>query len=74
MDNWLLKPRDGGYNGINTKYLNKFPPLIRGCENKYVGWCWERKPLIFDEYLPKWNYRAVPENQQNWEVISCSFL
>jgi hypothetical protein len=22
----------------------------------------ENLPIIFDEYLPKWNYRAIPQN------------
>ena len=22
-------------------------------------------PIVFDEYLPKWNYRAIPQNNQN---------
>jgi hypothetical protein len=22
----------------------------------------ENQPIIFDEYLPKWNYRALPQN------------
>jgi len=22
----------------------------------------EHLPIIFDEYLPKWNYRAIPQN------------
>jgi hypothetical protein len=22
----------------------------------------ENLPIIFDEYLPKWNYRAIPKN------------
>lgn len=22
-------------------------------------------PIIFDDYLPKWNYKAIPQNSQN---------
>jgi hypothetical protein len=22
----------------------------------------ENLPIVFDEYLPKWNYRAIPQN------------
>ena len=31
-------------------------------KRKYAADFKEKMSLIFDEYLPKWNYRAVPEN------------
>jgi len=32
-------------------------------KRKYAADFKEKMPLVFDEYLPKWNYRAVPKNQ-----------
>jgi hypothetical protein len=31
-------------------------------KRKYAADFKEKMPLVFDEHLPKWNYRAVPEN------------
>jgi len=29
----------------------------------------ENMPIVFDEYLPQWNYRAIPTQHRNAEVI-----
>jgi hypothetical protein len=29
----------------------------------------ENMRIQFDDFLPQWNYRAMPENPKVWEVI-----
>ena len=45
-----------------TSVVNILDKLYQ-TKRKYAADFKEKMPLVFDEYLPKWNYRAVPENQ-----------
>lgn len=46
---------------VNVNLTGKFYAKGR----KVVDGFKKNLPIVFDEYLPKWNYRAIPQNNQN---------
>jgi hypothetical protein len=46
---------------VNVNLTDKFYAKRR----KVVDGFKKNLPIIFDKYLPKWNYRAIPQNNQN---------
>ena len=43
--------------GVTVRFLDKMSQTGR----KYAVDCKHTMKIVFDDYLPKWNYRAVPE-------------
>lgn len=55
-----LMSRTATSTGLTT-VVNILDKLYQ-TKRKYAADFKEKMPLVFDEHLPKWNYRAVPEN------------
>ena len=53
-----------GYVQNHHSYLDSATPVYAKGRTVVDGFK-ENLPIVFDEYLPKWNYKVIPQNNQN---------